>query len=197
MSDLRHGGRMTPLRTLLVTTVLTCLAASTALGENVTQLLTDAQAAYLRGDLESAKRDFELINRVDPRNKVAIGYLRMIKTQMAKGGGGSAQEKQLQALILPKVQLQDATLGSVLEFLKNQATKNSDGKANVNFVVQLPEEMVKTKAVTLSLTNVPFTEVLRYLGDLAEITFTYEKYAISVKPKGAATTAAATTKPGS
>jgi hypothetical protein len=86
----------------------------------------------------------------------------------------------------PADQFRDATLGSALDYLKNQAAKLSNNKVAVNFVVQLPDDVVKTRTVTLSLANVPFTEALRYLGDLAGVSFTYEKYAITVKPKAGA-----------
>jgi general secretion pathway protein D len=100
---------------------------------------------------------------------------------------GSSIQKQLEKLIVPKVEFKEATLGSVLDFLKQTAAKASEGKTAVNFVVQLPDEQVKTKTVTLSLTNVPMSEVLRYLGGLADIDFAYEKYAILVKPHVATT----------
>jgi hypothetical protein len=37
--------------------------------------------------------------------------------------------------------------------------------------------------------NVPFTEALKYLGELADVQFSFEKYAIVVKKKAAAATA--------
>jgi hypothetical protein len=40
--------------------------------------------------------------------------------------------------------------------------------------------------VTLSVTNIPLTEVLKYIGSLANVQFEYEKYAVRVKPAGAA-----------
>ncbi len=163
-------------------TVLTGVAR----GESETQLLTEAQAAYLRGDLEAAKRNFELVNRLDPRNATAIGYLRLIRAKEAKGGGGAKLEKQLQSVTLPQVRFEQATLGSALDFLKQQVSKLTEGKMAVNFVMQVPEATVKTTQVTLNLTNVPFTEVLRYIGTLANVTFSYEQYAIAVKPKAMA-----------
>ena len=51
----------------------------------------------------------------------------------------------------------------------------------VNFVVQLPEQQANVP-VTLNVTNVPFTEVLKYVGTLANVTFTYDRYAIMVRP---------------
>jgi hypothetical protein len=133
--------------------------------------------------------------KIDPRNKTALGYLKMIKAQQAKQGGAPEQEKQLQALVLPQIQFRDATLGSALDYMKNQAAKLSNNKVAVNFVVQLPDDVVNTRTVTLNLANVPFTEALRYLGDLGGVSFTYEKYAIKVTPKAGA--AAPTTPAGS
>ena len=183
---------MKTLRNVLLIVGATAVLAGSADGESPTELLSEAQAAYLRGDLEAAKRNFELVNRLDPRNPTAIGYLRLIKSKETKGGGGAKLEKQLQSVILPQIRFEQATLGSALDFLKQQVSKLTEGKLAVNFVVQLPDETVKTTQVTLNLTNVPFTEVLRYVGTLANVTFSYEQYAIAVKPKTAAATAANT-----
>ena len=166
-----------------------------AFAETTQQLLSEGQTAYLRGDLEKAKRNFELVVQIEPRNTTAIGYLRMIKARTPKGGDGAEQQKQLAAVILPQVQFREATLGAALEFLKQQVSKVSGGKTAVNFVVQLPEEAANTTKVTLNLNNVPVTEVLRYIGTLANVTFIYEKFAVVVRPAApAAATATSATQ---
>lgn len=171
--------------------LVACLClGSVARGEGVPELLREAQAAYLRGDMKLAKENFTLVNRMDPRNAVAIGYLKMIAAAEAKQPQGAALQKQLEQLIVPKVDFREATLGSVLDVLKQAASKHSDGKIAVNFVVQLPPDQVATRTVTLNLVNVPMSEVLRYLGGLAQVEFAYEKYAILVKPRSAPATPA-------
>jgi hypothetical protein len=45
------------------------------------------------------------------------------------------------------------------------------------------DEKEKEKKFTLSLQNVPFTEVLRYIGELTNVQFSYDRFAITVKPK--------------
>jgi hypothetical protein len=40
--------------------------------------------------------------------------------------------------------------------------------------------------VTLSLTNIPLTEALRYLGGLVNAKVEYDKYAIVIRPAGGA-----------
>src|SRR3954453_16051816 len=78
------------LSTLALTPALNAQAPDTA------QLVKDGQAAYVKGDLATAKKDFELVNQLDPRNVVAINYLRLIAQRAGKGGGqGEGLDRQL------------------------------------------------------------------------------------------------------
>jgi hypothetical protein len=176
---------MKSLQTLAFTLLASlALTAAASAAEDVTKLLSDAQTAYLRNEVETAKSLFEMVNKLDPKNQVAIAYLRRIQAEQAQRGVGTMQEKKFAALIIPKVEFREATLGAALDAIKKKADEASGGKLPVNFVLQLPEDVVKTQQVTLNLTNVPFTEVLRYLGGLANISFAYDRYAIVVKPAG-------------
>ena len=143
--------------------------------------LSQAQKAYLAGDIATAKPLFEQVLRDDPQNIAARNYLKAILLAEAQAGPGAQVEKQLQALILPKVEFKDATLDSVLDALKQQAAKASGGKIVPNFVVQAGVN--KSAPVTLQLTNIPFREAMRYVGDLVQADFVVDKYAIVVKPK--------------
>ena len=147
----------------------------------LTQLLTEAQTAYQRGETATAKAKFESVLSMDPKNPVAIGFLRQIKVKEAASNANP--EVAFSRLILPSVQFKEAQFSAVLDSLKQQSAKLSDGKQVANFVVQVPEPQASTP-ITLSLTNVPFTEVLKYIGSLASVSFTYDKYAISVRPAG-------------
>ena len=168
--------------------VVASFLAATALAAapEIQSLLTEGQTAYLRGDLEKAKAAFEMVYRMDSRNQVAIGYLRRIKVDEQNKPKGNDQEKQLAGVIIPQIQFRDATLGSALDYLKKAVEKQSDGQQAVNFVVQLPAEQVNTQTVTLNLTNIPFTEALRYLAESVNATVEYERYAIRVRPKSSA-----------
>ncbi len=178
---------MKSLQSLVSTLAVLCLASvALAASLDVQDLLTEGQLAYQKGDLAKAKAAFELVYKMDSRNTVAIGYLRRIKVDEASKPKGNDQEKQLAGVIIPQIQFKDATLGSALDYLKKAVDKQSGGRQAVNFVVQLPAEQVNTQTVTLNLTNIPFTEAVRYLADLANATIVYDKYAIMVKPKAAA-----------
>ena len=152
----------------------------------VAQYLTEGQAAFNKGDYATAKGAFEMVYQMDPRNVSAISYLQKIKV-LEKGAPKNVdQERQLAGLIVPKVQLKDATIGSVFDYLKTTANKLSDGKIAVNFVLKLPDEAIKTQTITLSMNNAPFTEVVKYVAELANLNVQYQKFAVLVTPKGGA-----------
>ena len=183
--EVAHIPRMKTLQSLAFTLLATlALTAAAPAAEDVGKLLTDAQTAYLRGEVDTARSLFEMVNKLDPKNQVAIANLRRIQAEQAQRGVGTVQEKKFAALIIPRIEFREATLGAALDAIKKKADEASGGKLPVNFVLQLPEETVKSQVVTLNLTNVPFTEVLRYLGGLANVTFAYDRYAILVKPAG-------------
>ncbi len=93
-------------------------------------------------------------------------------------------QRQLEALVIPKVDFDNLPLASALEFLKQNAAKISNGALQPGFIAAAG---VNDRAgVTLHLADAPFMEVLRYLGDLAGVDFVVEQYAISVKPRPAA-----------
>lgn len=173
------------LPTLLFAGLVLSTPSLFAAGESLQQIMTDAQTAYLQGDLATAKKNFEMVVQVDPKNQVARNYLRMIQTQQAAAPKGNAIEKQLSTVILPKVDFREASIGSVFDFLRQQVPKVSNNKASVNFVLQVPDTTLQQQQVSLQLTNVPFTVALKYLCDLAELSAEYQQYAIKITPRGA------------
>ena len=161
---------------------------STAVASDMSDLLADAQRAYIRNDYAAAKEKFEMVRKLDPSNRTANAYLRMIMAEELKSGGKLTRndtEEACKKLIMEKIDLREASLAEVLDFLKQKAASVSGGKVAVNFVLQV-DEQTQARKVTLSIQKVPFSEVLRYVGDLAEVQFKYEQYAVVVKPKGAA-----------
>jgi hypothetical protein len=167
-------------RTLLVQAAVAALAVR-AFAQGTPELLKDGQAAFLRGDLTTAKRHFERVYELEPRNTVAIAYLRRI--QMAQGKATAAppqREKQIAAMVLPKVDFRQVALGEALEALRQQCARLYPQSAPVSFV--LPEASLASTPITLSLTNVPLTEALRYAAELARAQVAYEPYAIVIRP---------------
>jgi len=171
--------------------LLACVLGATAFAADVQKLMSEGQTAMIRGDIETAKAKFQMVNQLDPRNVPAIAYLRQIEAQEKQKGASPQQEKALSQLIIPKLEFREATFTAALDFLKRKATELSGGKQSVNFVVQVAPESQNTP-VTLNLQNIPFTEALRYIAELAGAKVEYQKFAIVIRGPGGASTASTT-----
>jgi general secretion pathway protein D len=128
--------------------------------------------------------------------------------------GTEATMAKLNRIIIPRIDLRDATVREAVEFLKQRsreldtATEEPQERRGVNIFLKLPPagpELAPPPAtegavappvvsgtadtrVTLSLTNVPLIEALRYLTELAGLKFKIEPYAVSIVPITEATT---------
>lgn len=151
--------------------------------EEVKRLLADGVAAFGKGDYAAARGSFETAYQIDSRNLVAINYLQKIKVLEKGVSRPMSQERQLAGVIVPKVQLKDATIGTVFDYLKSTAAKLTEGKVVVNFVLKLPEDVVKTQTISLNMSGVPYTEVVKYVAELANLQVEYQQYAVLVTPK--------------
>jgi hypothetical protein len=178
-------GSATPSPSLLGTPVPT--------SPEVTALSAEGQAAFQRGDIQKAKEAFDMAYSLDTRNTVVVGYLRRIKEAEKTMPRSVDREKQYAAVIIPKLEFRDATLGSALDFVKRTVDKQTGGKQPISIVVQMPTEQINTLTVTLNLTNIPVTEALRYIADLVNANVIYEKYAVVIRPRAGAPTVSATT----
>jgi general secretion pathway protein D len=139
---------------------------------------------------------------------------------LARGGvrGTEATMAKLNRIIIPRIDLRDTTVREAVEFLKQRSreldtsTDDPQGKRGVNIVLKLapsqpdltvPPAEGPTPAplggtadtrVTLSLTNVPLIEALRYLTELAGLKYKIEPYAVSIVPITESTTDLVTKK---
>ncbi len=93
----------------------------------------------------------------------------------------SPLQRQLETLILPQVNWQDASLDAVLKALRQQVAARSGEKLQPGVAPAVGLDL--TTAVTLRLTGAPIMEILRYLGDLSHTDFAVDQYAISAKPR--------------
>jgi hypothetical protein len=82
-------------------------------------------------------------------------------------------------LILPRVAMRDAGLPEGLAYLAKLSRDVDPKKVGLNVVLDVPPE-VREKKITLSLSNVPFGEALRYAAGLANLEVVEESYALVV-----------------
>jgi hypothetical protein len=150
----------------------------------IAALMAQGQKAFLASDYDTAKEKFEEVVQLDNTNTMAIQFLRIIHTRQASM---PKPPKQLyDKVVLPKVELKDATFSAALDFFKQKA---ADQSVTVSFVPNLPPAQM-SRTVTLSLTNVPFLDALNYLCQLDSATYKVEPYAIVITPATADSTSA-------
>lgn len=164
--------RLLPLLLLLSTSLVAMAQDST---------LSEAQRDYMAGRIDEARLKFEIVLNRDPKNTTARNYLKMIQAAEKKAGPGRKKEANYRALVIPKVQFVEAPLQDCLSYLNKRVSELTNGEVRPNFVLQ--PTVNGAALVTLKMENVPFTEVLRYLGQLSGTQFVFEEFAISVRPR--------------
>jgi tetratricopeptide (TPR) repeat protein len=172
---LHHQVMRVSLLAALFSIVIPALALADA---TEPQLMAQAQRAYLAGDYDTAKDLFTQVIELDPQNNVAIQFLRRIRLAEAGQAPKPAQDP-LKQLLLPKVNFKNATFSAALDYLKQEAAKQS---VAVSFVPQLPDAQLQ-KPITLSLGQIPFLDALTYICQLDGAVYKIDPYAIVITPQ--------------
>lgn len=157
--------------------LITCCAAFAA--DQPNPIYEDAVRAFKAGEYDTARTLFEAVLATEPKNAGAQNHLRMIALR-EKGIGVAGLESSLRKVMLPKVDLREASAKEAFAFVAQQIEKQTDGKQKLNVVWMVPQDA--GQLVTLNLQNVPATEVLRYIADSASLKLDYETYALRVQP---------------
>ncbi len=155
---------------------------ATASAETIQEIYARGVRAYIGGNADAAKALFTEVLATDPANKPAAAYLKRIQLEQSAGAN---LEKQAASVIVPKVDFRDASLSSVLTYLAKVSREQSNGKVSLNIVALYPPAFGDQTRITLSLSNAPMSEVLKYVSEMAGTKLEYQQHAIVVsKPAG-------------
>jgi hypothetical protein len=154
-----------------------CLVGATVLHaqQATQQVYARGMRAYMAGDIDTAKVCFAQVLAADPKNLPAAAMMRRIAMQQP---AGADLRKQAESIVLPKVDFRDASLSSVLDYLRKDAAEQSHGKAAINIVSLFPADYGRDKTITLQLSNVPLASVLDYVAQLGGLKLDYQAHAI-------------------
>ena len=86
--------------------------------------------------------------------------------------------------IITKVDFQDATLRDACEFLAAKSKRLDEKGEGANIVIRNADKIGDVR-ITLTLNNVPFVQVLRYIAEMANCEVVREEFAFVVGPKQA------------
>ncbi len=102
-------------------------------------------------------------------------------------------KNKLDRIIIPKFALDQASLDEALDFLRLKTVENDTlDKQGINFAVNLgpansPEaNRVKALRFDLQLTNVPVSQILKYLTDITRTSWSTDDYSVLISPAGSA-----------
>jgi len=141
----------------------------------VDALFKEGRAAYLRGDHDTALTLLGQVRQINPRHIPSQAMLRQIELRH-QADPGRELRAALTKLTLKKVEFVDLDLQTATEVLTTLAITESGGKIKPSFVLKgIPEDSPK---ISLHLSNVPMTEVIRYVSSLTKTTVRYDKHAI-------------------
>ena len=101
---------------------------------------------------------------------------------MLREGEGPGLLASLRSINIPAVDFRDVTVREAVAFVAQKVHELSGGKRSLNVVWMVPTEQTDEIRVTLSLQNVPASEVLRYIGDASNLRFTYDTHALKIRP---------------
>ncbi|MDD5200666.1 MAG: hypothetical protein PHC88_12795 [Terrimicrobiaceae bacterium] len=156
--------------------------------ETAQQVYARGVRAYVGGNTDAARRLFQEVLSADPGNKPAAIYLRRIDAEKPPNAD---LHKQMDALIVPKVDFRDASLSTVLDYLPKVAAEQSGGKLALNIVRMFPSEYGRDKTLTLQLAGAPMSNVLDYVAQLTGLKIEYQAHAVVLslaRPAAAAPT---------
>lgn len=166
------------------TTILLLLAAALAVSTTTTVRAADdlhvmyeeGRAAFHAGQYDLARERLSYVLAKAPGHLPTQAMLAQIERQI--GPDNTLLRKSYEKVILPRVEFAEVTLEEALQAVRMLSLKASDNKVAPNVIVKSPE--IAKKSITLSLAQVPLSEVLNYLAQLTGSRLTYDKNAVVI-----------------
>jgi general secretion pathway protein D len=95
------------------------------------------------------------------------------------GGYKQNPAVKMRTIILPRVDLQGASLEEVIEFLRIRSREIDPEKRGVDFVLKVSDED-KNRPVTISVKDVPLEEALRYVTEMTGMVYRMDEFAVTI-----------------
>lgn len=99
--------------------------------------------------------------------------------------------RKMQSIIFPNVQFEGSSIEEAVQFLRVKSadldvSENDPSKKGVNIILK-PGDAPPTTSISLDLRDVPMSEALRYVTELAGMKYKVEPYAVLIVPISEAT----------
>ena len=141
-------------------------------------------ALFNEGKFADALQKFNLVLKHQPSYVYARVYANKCELAIKQDTGPKADiEATLAKIILPSVEFEDVPLSDALTYIRQRAEELSGGKVTPNIIFSGSAEQRDASKVTMKLTRVPVTTLLKYVGDQTSCRIRYDEHAIMVTPQ--------------
>ena len=137
--------------------------------------------AMNEGKYDIAKMSFREALRNNPKHLLARQKLLYI-SKNRNSLDIQNRKNVLRRVIIPKVDLDKASLQESLDILAVQIERISQQKVTPNFIIQDPKGTFQNRKVTLRLNRIPAETTLRYIVEQVGAHIRYDNHAIVIIP---------------
>lgn len=121
-----------------------------------------------------------------PLRKFTDGPTSIVEQPQMDSRGSQAINNKLDTIIIPRIDFTDSSIKEALDFIKKRASDLDEGDSDnkgINIVLKLPPDSPDAAyPITLSLSDVPLREALRYVTEAANLKIKIETHAVVVVP---------------
>lgn len=162
---------------LLLAAVLAAFTpASVRAADDLHVMYEEGRAAFHAGQFDLARERLAYVLSKSPGHLPTQAMLVQIERQI--GPDNTMLRKSYEKIILPRVEFAEVSLEEAVQAVRMLSMKATDNKVAPNVIVKSPE--AAKKPITLSLSQVPLSEVLNYLAQLTGSRLTYDKTAVVI-----------------
>jgi hypothetical protein len=152
----------------------------------IQEVFDEGRAAFFRNDFATAKRLLTQVNKADPKHRPTIIMLKNITlAEQEAAAKANSLEGRMRRTTLPRLDLVDARVPEVLEFIQLKAAEVSKTGAKPNFVIRLTEQDQK-RTLTLQLSQPTLHSALAALSTLADLDVVYDTHAVTIRSRSLA-----------
>jgi len=163
-------------------------------------LRTDPYNSAARRGMETAERkrmEFKttydhqrakMLAQVDAQweDKVPTNVTPLALASGSTRSAGAYLTDKMDKIIFPSVQFQNATVAQAIEFLRAKSKEldtieTDPSRKGINIILR-GSDAPASASISLELKNIPMSEALRYITDLAQMKYKVESYAVVVVP---------------
>ena len=143
------------------------------------QLFMEAVMLNSRGFYTEAEVRLKRLVELQPDQPTVRNLLRDVQAKLWQRDQDPVRllKQRLAAITLASVQFRAAKPEDVIDYIRLESGRLTADKTEINFVWQVPAN-VATPPITLNLKNVPLTDVLNYVAQLAGVSYRMDAFAV-------------------